>query len=74
MLVYQKFNYEDKCFVCSNWHHLFENFYKKNISIKNVIVNEQNNYHYNINLFLNHHFELSEQQEDNFKQCLSTQL
>jgi len=47
---------------------------KKNISIKNVIVNEQNNYHYNINLFLNHHFEQSEQQEDNFKQCSSTQL
>ena len=34
---------------------------------------KQNNYHYNINLSLNHHFEQSEQQKDNFKQC-STQL
>ena len=26
MLVYQKLNYEDKCFVSTNCHHLFQNF------------------------------------------------
>ena len=44
-----------------------------NISINNVIV-KQNNYQFHINLFLNHHFEQSEQKEDNFKQCSSTKL
>lgn len=51
---------------------IYLKFYNSNISINNVIV-KQNNY-YNGNLFLNHHFEQSEQQEDNFKQCSSTQL